>query len=331
MSKPRQLFLTQTTSLPASLVIFKVKREVFKNAANPSSYHIEGTLKGKSYQVIYDTYDMSDEEKQPIVEQLKRYKLGDSIQATGSWEMLSRVANGGLSTSATFNLKDFRRPPEEEVENDFGVPTSSVYVKQSNDEQLVMDLFGTHMEYKNAKLKVEDVRLEEVIERIIPSKRAADEVPRSNDERLNGSQRAPSETPLVGSSGSRNENHGNGEGSSGSHNFYMPRQETRTTRPVQGSSGNGAESRQVQNRDQRNIPLGQDAGAEFHDNGAVQERGQTITPPVQDAASTSYAATQPEGGKEKILNLGQLGDTFDNAITIDGEDEDMGEQAVPLG
>ena len=289
MPPPRQLYLTQTDTLPMTWTRFTVKRALFRNADNIDAFHIEGTIQGKSYQLIYNTYGMLEQDITPKIELLKTFSPGEGIEVKGFWETLSRVVGGSLTRTTSVLMKDFRGSLTV-VDNDFGVPSSSVYVKHTNEEELLLAVLDTHNEARKAKLKVEGIKLGEVMEKIVPSKRAADEEPRNDAEPRN--ERSFSESPSGEHSSSRlrTDSHGDGAGSGGSHNFHLSKLEPRNTPPAT----------------------------------------------VQDAASTSYAGTQPEGVKEKSLNMGKLGDSFETAIDLDGEDavmrekpEDMLEQAVP--
>lgn len=281
MPPPRQLYLTQTDTLPMTWTSFRVKRAVFQNADNIDAFHIEGTLQGKSYQLIYNTYGLFPKEIKPRIEQLKRYSPGQGIEVKGFWETLSRVIGGSLTRTTSVLMKEFR-PSSEVDDNDFGVPRSSVFVKRTHEDELLLHVLDTHIEARKAKLKVEDVKLGEVMEKIVPSKRAADEESSNDAEHRNESQRerSVSESPSVGHSSSRSriDSHGNGAGSSQSHNWELSRLEQRNT------------------------------------------------PPVQVSTSTSHPATQEDGGNERTLNLGKLGDSFEGAISIDSEDDDMGEK-----
>ncbi|KAF9095451.1 hypothetical protein BGX23_000504 [Mortierella sp. AD031] len=137
-------------------------------------------------------------------------------------------------------MKDFRISTVEDDDNDFGVPRSSVFVKHNNDDELLVRALEAQNEARKAKLKVEEGVHADIIERLIPSKRAADEAPRDNTEnrRNNGSR---SVTPFEDqSTPSRTDGYGNGAGSSQSQNV-----DRRNTPPVQdGTSTRFAASQQ---------------------------------------------------------------------------------------
>jgi hypothetical protein len=240
---PRSLFLTVPTTIPMAWTIFRVKRELFENLDKIGFFHIEGDCQGVSYQLIWNTHEQASViDKKDIIKRLSMFAQDSRIDVKGNWHILTRVIGSSVTNTVTVLMKEFRISTVVDNDNDFGVPRSSVFVKHNNDDELLLRALETQNEARKAKLRVEDGVHADIIERLIPSKRAADEEPRNNAENRNGSQ-----PPAPGShSGenpptrSRTDGHGNGAGSSQSQNVGRG-----NTPPVQaGTSASFAASQQ---------------------------------------------------------------------------------------
>lgn len=231
---PRSLFLTLYTSLPLSWISFRVKREVFENTDKLGFFHIEGECQGVSYQLIWNTHEQATvTEKKEIIQRLRLYTLNSKIEVKGNWSILTRVIGSSVTNTPSVYMKDFRPSTAEDDDDDFGVPRSSVFVKHNNDDELLLRALETQNEARKAKLKVEDGVHADIIERLIPSKRATDEEPRNNAESRSV------DNPFTRS---RTDGHGNGEGSSQRQNV-----DRRNTSPVQdGTSASFAASQEVE-------------------------------------------------------------------------------------
>jgi len=289
MPPPRQIYLTQTDTLPMTWTSFRVKRAVFQNSENVDAFHIEGTLQGKPYQLIYNTYGLFPKEIKPRIEQLKKYSPGQGIEVKGFWETLTRVSGGSLTRTTSVLMKEFR-PSSEVDDHDFGVPRSTVFVKR-NDDELLLHALDTHIEARKAKLKVEDVKLGEVMEKIVPAKRAADEESNNDAEHRKESQRgrSVSESPL-----------GNGARSSQSHEWELSRLEPRNTRHVQDLTS-----------------------ANFSSSQQETSSTQVLAPEAMDNFTNS--AVSPTMQKEE-----KYGDTAETAINLDPDQEmDTDDATVP--
>lgn len=197
-----------------------------------------------SYQLIWNTHEQATAiEKKEIIKRLRLYTLNSRIDVKGNWSILTRVIGSSVSNTPSVYMKDFRPSTAEDDEDDYGVPRSSVFVKHNNDDELLLRALETQNEARKAKLKVEDGVHADIIERLIPSKRAADEEPRNNAENRNGSHRSVPESHSVEDpfTRSRTDGHGNGEGSSQSQNV-----DRRNTSPGQdGTSTSFAASQEV--------------------------------------------------------------------------------------
>ncbi|KAF8930011.1 hypothetical protein BGZ47_000788 [Haplosporangium gracile] len=298
---PRALYFTTNTVLPLNSISFRVKRELFQNSDKIGFYHIEGDYQGVSYQLIWNSHqEQSSFTKREFIHQLKEYKQNSRISVTGNWNILTRVIGSSVTNTVSVDIKTVEESRDSEFYDGLGVPSSSVFVKHTNDAELLLRALETQNEALKAKLRVEDSVHADIIEKLIPSKRAAVEAPTVDPKRSNnGSQGSVSQGqstfPVLGSVDVD-------INAKGQHIGQLNAEQTNTfsVHDQASASGTGEEPSQTQNGD----------------------------PPVEFAKSTNFDANQQGELSKEMLKLGTLAEP----ISLDSEDEDMdgGEAVVPV-
>lgn len=176
---------------------------------------MEGEHRGKTYHIIYNSHEEdSTDRNERIIDGLSLFSLNSRVEISGNWHTLIRVIGNSLSHNTSVQVKDFRRSTAFIPQQEYRVPRAAVYLRAQDDAAALLGVLEAENEFRKAKLKLEggEQRALDIIDKIIPSKRVADESSRPADESSRPAPGSRQHTP------SRTDGHGNGEGSSQSRN-----------------------------------------------------------------------------------------------------------------
>lgn len=200
---------------------FQVKRALYENQDKLGFFQMEGENRGKTYQIIYNSHEEdSIEKKDRIINGLKVFPVNSRVQLTGNWHVLARLFGTSVSLTTNVNPKDFKESTANIVQRNYSVPRESVFVRRQDDGLALMGALEAENELRKAKLKLEggEQRALDIIDKLIPSKRVANESSRPADESSRPAPGNRQHTPP------RTDGHGNREESSERQNEAPDRQ-----------------------------------------------------------------------------------------------------------
>ena len=159
-------------------VDFKVKRALYEDQDKLGFFRMEGESRGKPYQIIYNSHEEdSTEKKTRIINGLKVFPVESKVELTGNWHIFVRLVGTSISLNTFVNPKDFRESTANIVQENYSVPRASVFVRRQDDALALLGVLEAENEFRKAKLRLEggEQRALDIIDKIIPSKRVADE------------------------------------------------------------------------------------------------------------------------------------------------------------
>ncbi|KAF9141423.1 hypothetical protein BG015_001285 [Linnemannia schmuckeri] len=208
---------------------------------------------------------------------------------------------------------EFKESTQLEDDEDFGVPSSSVYVRNNRekDDELLLRALEATTEVRKAADKVEDKLHIEILERLNPLKRPAEEA-------LGDNARNPN-TGLRSANGSR--------AGTPLDDRFTPSRSNRDASSRLADLGYGAELNGTPNERLGNTNHVETAPplSQSQHEGSSQSQHEGSSRKQQDRSSPNQPGA-PGGTQNTSTNLGK---TRDTAINLDG-DEDMYD-AVPTG
>lgn len=180
---------------------------------------MEGENRGKTYHLIYNSHEEdSTDRNDRIIDGLSLFSLNSRVEISGNWHTIIRVIGNSVSHNTSVQVKDFRQSTAFIPQQEYRIPRAAVYLRPQDDAAALLGVLEAENEFRKAKLKLEggEQRALEIIDKIIPSKRVADESSRPVDESSRPAPGNRQHTPL------RTDGHGNGEGSNQSQKEAAP-------------------------------------------------------------------------------------------------------------